>query len=1020
MRAGVGMGGEVPARRLFAGLLAILLFSGITITGGAALGEEARGAALAGPLTATDTVASLEFTHAFSPDGGWALASSGREEQELFRYGGVGEGTLVDLARDDATSHDVGEFVEALEGSVLVSPLSGDPAETLPVASVADFSADGGFATLEPGTPRHEVISYVGIDASSHSLVGVARSEPVPHLQGAFIEAAERAAPLASPSPTGGETTTPSATPDSEPVEETSNPEEQPDLAPSDPAADDATTAGEVGDIPELCDMIRCPDIGDLPDPCEDILRDCSINEPTVPPLPTVNPVIPPLPTVRPPTIPPLPTLNPCSTVDCDPTIPPLPTVRPPTIPPLPTLNPCSTVDCDPTIPPLPTVRPPTIPPLPTVNPVIPPLPSPCNTVNCNPTIPPIPNPCQNIDCDPTIPPLPTVNPVIPPLPSPCNTVNCNPTIPPIPNPCQNIDCDPPNDPCELLDNTQCPPTIPPISPGVIPLPTPCNEIDCDPTIPPVCDWLNCDPTIPPLPAPCNEINCDPPNDPCQLLDDVPQCPPTIPPISPGVIPLPTPCNEIDCDPTIPPITPGVIPLPTPCNEIDCDPTIPPIPNPCQSIDCDPPNDPCELLDNTQCPPTIPPISPGVIPLPTLCNEINCDPPNDPCQLLDDVEQCPPTIPPISPGVIPLPTPALECAPDDLLDCLPPPPGGVPVPIPMPGGLGNQLCTPLGPSGPRSSADEVSAPYLPADAYCTDEQELMFSDPVPADVVLPDGSMIDAEGAGVGDGGSANDNPPVTEPGPGDVSEVTFDTPLGESDQTVSALAPIGEDSRRQVSNTRVHPYSAIADYGCTGWLVGRNTMVTAAHCMYDAENGYWKPRPSSVFPSRDGTTIPYDCEVRHRSVSAWYIQTGGNNDWDWGFMKLDCHVEATGASINVIENRTGGFAYSHSPRCFSGTVRMSGYPGFLDEEAPPGMTEPKTQWWGDGRIRGCTQFRIFYSTDSSGGQSGAPTFTNYTGCSCLTSVAIHSGGQTADRNRGTRIAQHVFTAIYNYKRRHN
>lgn len=76
---------------------------------------------------------------------------------------------------------------------------------------------------------------------------------------------------------------------------------------------------------------------------------------------------------------------------------------------------------------------------------------------------------------------------------------------------------------------------------------------------------------------------------------------------------------------------------------------------------------------------------------------------------------------------------------------------------------------------------------------------------------------------------------------------------LIESEKNIKSLKPssvIGSDERVRISGTTSFPYRATVQlsikypntsstYGCTGFLVNPNTVVTAGHCVYSQDHGW-------------------------------------------------------------------------------------------------------------------------------------------------------------------------------------
>lgn len=88
-----------------------------------------------------------------------------------------------------------------------------------------------------------------------------------------------------------------------------------------------------------------------------------------------------------------------------------------------------------------------------------------------------------------------------------------------------------------------------------------------------------------------------------------------------------------------------------------------------------------------------------------------------------------------------------------------------------------------------------------------------------------------------------------------------------------------GADDRGRVNPTTAYPWTTMAfnDLGCSGTMIGRSTMITAAHCVYDTVGG------NDEWYCRDGTTDPTGAcddqqgDLRHRFGANG---TGGVLDW--------------------------------------------------------------------------------------------------------------------------------------------
>jgi glutamyl endopeptidase len=177
-----------------------------------------------------------------------------------------------------------------------------------------------------------------------------------------------------------------------------------------------------------------------------------------------------------------------------------------------------------------------------------------------------------------------------------------------------------------------------------------------------------------------------------------------------------------------------------------------------------------------------------------------------------------------------------------------------------------------------------------------------------------------------------------------------------------------GSDDRVQVVNTTPSPWRwvcqliiTMANGGmsrCTGWFIGRKTVMTAGHCVFMKAAGGWVRRVE-VIPGMNGAGRPYGSQIgtSFRSVQGW-IQDG---DWNYDY----------GAIIlpdNTLGDRVGyfGFASLTDASLQNLLVNNSGYPG----DKPFG-----TQWFNAGRITSITARKIYYMVDTAGGQSGSPVW---------------------------------------------
>lgn len=312
----------------------------------------------------------------------------------------------------------------------------------------------------------------------------------------------------------------------------------------------------------------------------------------------------------------------------------------------------------------------------------------------------------------------------------------------------------------------------------------------------------------------------------------------------------------------------------------------------------------------------------------------------------------------------------------------------------------------------------VSGMLLMTSASANDRSGSAATDP--ATIVASDGSIVPlAELARTGE---------ISLPfeGTGTVSSAGNNAPpVPESTAPLTGETVIGLDKRIAITATTSFPYRAIGlitmtvggnTATCTGWLINKNTVVTAGHCVNAGGTGGVPGAAATNVrfqAGRSGASTPYGtCRGRKTFTTAGW-RNNSDERYDYGAIKLDC----------TVGNTTGFFGYTSTS---SGLVNVpnevAGYPG----DKPNG-----TMWL----ARDCAGTRfsflqcvvkagtadsIFYPNDTFGGMSGSPVFYRFGPCypcgMAIHTTGLHGSGPHSTFNHGTRINPTVFSFLNTVK----
>ncbi|MCB1480077.1 MAG: trypsin-like peptidase domain-containing protein [Rhodobiaceae bacterium] len=231
--------------------------------------------------------------------------------------------------------------------------------------------------------------------------------------------------------------------------------------------------------------------------------------------------------------------------------------------------------------------------------------------------------------------------------------------------------------------------------------------------------------------------------------------------------------------------------------------------------------------------------------------------------------------------------------------------------------------------------------------------------------------------------------------------------PVGDEAKNGQDRKVIGLDDRIVIEPTSKYPFSTVGylemEYSgsigrCTGTVISRNIVITAAHCVYDLETNEWA-KSVTFFPGLSGKSAP----MGYFKAENWSIQKGYVDSTAAVDGNQVIHDMAIIEFSQDIGNTTGWLAVGYNLNLPPFVANIVQYPA--DKEG-------HLMWRSSCPVeaKDISEYFLTYECDTYGGSSGSSVY-DYIDDNTRTIYAIHSRGNS-EFNVGVRVTPMHFKWI--------